>query len=322
MRKMSIAFMIIFLFLTPLFAGGSGESADDGRINVALIVKQQTNDFWVEMIANAEAKAEELDIDLDVLVPLTPDSNEEQLQLIEQALLDSPDCFIIAPADSNGIVPGIELINEAGIPIIVCDSAITDPSVETLTFIGSDNYACGYELAKAAVRLTGIENGKVAIIEGRPGQASSLERSAGAEAAYKELGWTVVDKVPANWSREDAYNASQNILQAYPGINVIQYNSVSMALGAYDAVEQSGQDVKIVAVDKTKESLQLMKDTNCEILIASVDNPPDVMGANAVEIAVRCVQGEEIAPSYLATGAIIAPSEENWDEMLQKYGIV
>lgn len=320
MRKIIAVLMVISLSLS-MFAGGSRESATSDRIHIALIVKQQTNDFWVEMISSARAKAVELDVDLDVLVPLTPDSNEEQIQLIEQALLDSPDCFIIAPADSNGIVPGIELINDAGIPIVVCDSAITDPSVETLTFIGSDNYACGYELAKAAARLTGVENGRVAIIEGRPGQASSLERSAGAEQAYSELGWTVVDKIPANWSREDSYNASQNILQAYPGIDVIQYNSVSMALGAYDAVSESGQNTKMVAVDKTKESLQLMKDTNCEILIASVDNPPDVMGASAVEIAVKCVQGEEIAPSYLATGEIIAPSESNWSEMLAKYGI-
>lgn len=320
MRKFIIV-LLIFCVTFSLFAGGSKETTKEGKIHVALLVKQQTNDFWVEMISSAKNKAMELDINLDVLVPLTPDSNEEQLQLIEQALLDKPDCFIIAPADSMGIVPGIEQINEAGIPIIVCDSAITDPSVETLTFIGSDNYACGYELAKAAVRLTGVKKGRVAIIEGRPGQASSLERTAGAEKAYTELGWTIIDKVPANWSRDDSYNASQNILQAYANVDVIQYNSVSMALGAYEAVKKSGQNTKIVAVDKTKESLQLMKDTNSEILIASVDNPPDVMGASAVEIAVKYIKGEPIKDSYLATGAIIAPSESNWSTMLQKYGI-
>lgn len=42
---------------------------------------------WVEMVDSAKAEAEAKGIQLEVLCPLTADSNEEQIQLVEQALL-------------------------------------------------------------------------------------------------------------------------------------------------------------------------------------------------------------------------------------------
>ena len=306
---------------TPTEEAAPAEEKAPADMHVVLLVKQMGNDFWVEMVDSAKAEAEAKGIQLEVLCPLTADSNEEQIQLVEQALLDAPDCFIICPADSEGLTPAIEKLNEAGIPIIVLDSPITNASVETLSFIGSNNYDLGYDLAYAAAAKTGIESGKVAIIEGKTGASSSIARTAGAEAAYAELGWEVVDKQPGNWSRDDSYNAVQNLLQAHSDIDVIQFNSVSMALGAYDAVVKSGQDVKIVAVDKNAEALQLMVDTDAKIMIALIDNPPDYMGKTSVDIAIAYLSGEAVEAEYTTSGDIIAPDEAVWPALLEKYGV-
>lgn len=321
MKKLLAMLIILSLLVCSFTACSDDGKAGDTEINLCLLVKQMNNDFWVEMVEAAQAEAEALGVNLQVLCPLTADSNEEQIQLIEQALLDEPDCFIICPADSEGITPAVEQLNEAGIPVIVLDSPITNESVETLTFIGSNNYNLGYDLAKAAVDKTGIESGRAAIIEGRTGQASSIDRTAGAEAAYADLGWEVVDKQPGNWSRDDAYNAVQNLLQAHTDIDVIQFNSVSMALGAYDAVVKSGQNVKIVAVDKNAEALQLMQDTDAEILICVIDNPPDYQGRTSVQKAVAYLKGESVDATYTTSGDIIAPDEANWSDYLEKYSI-
>lgn len=159
---------------TPTEEAAPAEEKAPADMHVVLLVKQMGNDFWVEMVDSAKAEAEAKGIQLEVLCPLTADSNEEQIQLVEQALLDAPDCFIICPADSEGLTPAIEKLNEAGIPIIVLDSPITNASVETLSFIGSNNYDLGYDLAYAAAAKTGIESGKVAIIEGKTGASSSI----------------------------------------------------------------------------------------------------------------------------------------------------
>lgn len=323
--KKVFALMLVAVMILCLFAGCNKEEdkKPDGPadMNVVLLVKQMGNDFWVEMVDAAKAEAAKQGIQLEVLCPLTADSNEEQIQLVDQALLENPDCFIICPADSQGITPAIERINEAGIPIIILDSPITNEEVETLTFIGSNNYDLGYDLAYAAAKKTGIDKGRVAIIEGKTGASSSIDRTAGAEAAYAELGWEVVDKQPGNWSRDDSYNAVQNLLQAHSDIDVIQFNSVSMALGAYDAVVKSGQDVKIVAVDKNAEALQLMVDSEAKIMIALIDNPPDYMGATAVEMAVAYLSGKTVESSYTTSGDIISPDEDCWQTYLDKYGV-
>lgn len=322
--KKVFALMLVVVMMLCIFAGCNKEdttSDDPADMHVVLLVKQMGNDFWVEMVDAAKAEAAEQGIELEVLCPLTADSNEEQIQLVDQALLEDPDCFIICPADSQGITPAIERINEAEIPIIILDSPITNEEVETLTFIGSNNYDLGYDLAYAAAEKTGIEKGRVAIIEGKTGASSSIDRTAGAEAAYAELGWEVVDKQPGNWSRDDSYNAVQNLLQAHADIDVIQFNSVSMALGAYDAVVKSGQDVKIVAVDKNAEALQLMVDSDSKIMIALIDNPPDYMGATAVEMAVAYLSGKTVDASYTTSGDIISPDEDCWQEYLDKYGV-
>ena len=325
MKKVFALMITLALILCVFTACGNDKpearTNDPANMHVVLLVKQMGNDFWVEMVDAAKAEAEAKGIELEVLCPLTADSNEEQIQLVDQALLEEPDCFIICPADSEGITPAIERINDAEIPIIILDSPITNASVETLTFIGSNNYDLGYDLAYAAAEKTGIKNGHVAIIEGKTGASSSINRTAGAEAAYAELGWEVVDKQPGNWSRDDSYNAVQNLLQAHSDIDVIQFNSVSMALGAYDAVVKSGQDVKIVAVDKNAEALQLMVDTDSKIMIALIDNPPDYMGSTSVDMAVAYLSGEKVESEYTTSGDIIAPDEECWQKYLDKYGV-
>lgn len=308
-------------------SGGTAETAEEevqkdvSDMRVVLLVKQMANDFWVELADAAQAKADELGVTLEILSPLTADSNEEQIELLEQSLLDPPDAYVIAPADPEGIVPAVEEINAEGIPIVVLDAPITSEDVETLTYIGSNNYALGYDLAKATVEKTGIESGKVIIIEGKTGASSSLQRTEGAEAAYAEMGWEIIDKQPGNWSRDESYNVVQNLLQTYQDVDVIQFNSVSMALGAYEAVTKSGQDIKCVAVDKTSEALQLMVDTDAETLYCLIDNPPDFIGSTGVEKAVAYLQGETVEAEYATSGDIIAPDEEGWQELLDKYGI-
>lgn len=59
--------------------------------------------------------------------------------------------------------------------------------------------------------------GKVAVIEGQPGVYAAGQRTAGFTATINASGkFEVVASVPANWSREEAYNAATKILQQCP----------------------------------------------------------------------------------------------------------
>ena len=114
----------------------------------------------------------------------------------------------------------------------------------------------------------------------------------------------------------------QNLLQKYNDVDVIQFNSVSMALGAYEAVLKSGQtDIKCVAVDKNAEALQIMEETGAANLFCLIDNPPDFIGSKGVELAAAYLDGEKVEAEYTTSGDIIAPDEPGWAELLIKYGV-
>jgi ribose transport system substrate-binding protein len=61
------------------------------------------------------------------------------------------------------------------------------------------------------------DGGKVAVIEGQPGVYAAGQRTAGFTETITAAGkFEVVASVPANWSREEAFNAAATILAAIP----------------------------------------------------------------------------------------------------------
>lgn len=61
------------------------------------------------------------------------------------------------------------------------------------------------------------DGGKVAVIEGQPGVFAAGQRTDGFTVTMSDAeGFEVVASVPANWSRETAYDAASTILQQHP----------------------------------------------------------------------------------------------------------
>jgi ABC-type sugar transport system substrate-binding protein len=76
--------------------------------------------------------------------------------------------------------------------------------------------------------------------------------------------WDFVAIQSANWSRTEAQEVAQNVLQSSGnGINVIYCHNDEMALGASLAVQAAGleigKDILIIGVDGMKESLDAIK---------------------------------------------------------------
>ena len=62
-------------------------------------------------------------------------------------------------------------------------------------------------------------DGKVAVIEGQAGVFAAGQRTQGFKQTIEAAGkFDLVASVPANWSREQAYNACSTILQQHPDL--------------------------------------------------------------------------------------------------------
>ena len=67
--------------------------------------------------------------------------------------------MLVNPVDADGIIPGLDMLKEAGIPMFGFDTQVGDISYLT-SYAGSDNYnagyVCGEDLAKKTFRTEEI----------------------------------------------------------------------------------------------------------------------------------------------------------------------
>lgn len=275
--------------------GGSGE----GSKEILVIVKNSTAPFWISVMDGAKAAGEELGYTVTCKTPVDTaegSGNEQQSNLCEEAIVSGVGCVVIAPVDSEAIVPATKKINDAGIPIVNLNTKISDDT-QYKTFVGLENFNQGYDTAKALFEAMG-GSGKIFIIEGSTGAQTSIDRVKGCEAAVQEYpGIEVVAQQSANYSRADALNVVQNLLQSHPDVNAIFCCNDEMALGSAEAVDAAGKigDIMISGQDANDDAVAALKEG--KITITSYGNPY-MQGYTAVQAAVDVLEGKDVDSFY------------------------
>ena len=238
-------------------AAGSDSGAAD-QYHMVFIVKTMQSPFMLRMIEGANTAAADLNIQMDSMGPETPFSTEEQIRLMENAIAQKVDAIIIAPSDSNAIIPGIEKANAAG--IIVATPNTKAYGGDVLTWTGVENFDVGYQLGKKlADSLNG--RGKVVLLEGIPGSSTSTDRIEGYNAALAEYpGIEIIASQTANFNRAEGMLVMENLLQRFPEIDGIGSADKEMLLGANEAIKEAGRKgIKMVGFDVDVDILQAIK---------------------------------------------------------------
>ena len=276
--------------------GESSDGAEGGSVTLAL--STQTNPFFVELRDGAQAKAEELGIDLDIQD--ASDDAATQADQLRNAETSGADVVIVNPTDSDAVGSAVQSLNNADIPVIAVDRSSN--SGEVASFVASDNVAGGKQAADALAKSIG-EEGEIIILQGIAGSSASRDRGQGFEegiAAYPNI--KVAAKQTANFDRTEGLNVTTNLLQANPNIKAIFAENDEMALGAIEALgARAGEEVKVFGFDGTADGLAAVEDGKLEGTIAQ---QPDELGARAVEQAAAILDGgsaEEEVPVEVVT---------------------
>jgi ABC-type sugar transport system substrate-binding protein len=230
--------------------GGAGNAASvEPKYKMIFIVKSMAASFFLDVIEGAEAAAEDMNVELNCVGPETPFSVEEQIQIIEQAIIDGVDGVLVIPADSEAIVAAIEKCNEANIPVITPNTKANGGDV--VTWIGADNVEVGYTLGKIMCESIGGQ-GNVVLLEGTPGNSTAEERTEGYKQAIAEYPNVVLlDSQPANFEREAGMNLMENFLQKYPDIDACGSGNKDMTMGAIEAAKNADrlEAIKFITFD-------------------------------------------------------------------------
>ena len=284
--------LLLCLTLTLSFAACriviDGETASAGnKVNgsIGLSVSTQNNPFFVTLVDGAKAQAAKLGVKIQVTD--AGDDAAKQTTDIETLVASGISVLIVNPVDSDAVTGAVEAAKTAGVRVIAVDRAVNGTEVDCQ--IASDNVAGAAMATQFIVDQLG-EGAIVAELQGVTGASAAIDRSAGFHSvADSKL--TVVASQTANFDRAQGMTVMENMLQANGDIQGVFAANDEMALGALEAISGANKTVLVVGFDATDDAIAAVKDGR---MAATVQQQPALLGATAVEAAVKLINGETI----------------------------
>lgn len=188
------------------------------------------------------------------VITLNSDSNpQKQLANGQDLIARGVDVLLIESTDSSTGRKVIDLASEAGIPTVIAGLPV--PGAKADGTVLTDYEQMGAEMGTWLTENR--PDAKIGLVQGLPGQGVTEAISAGFESTLAPTVEVVADQ-PADWSRQKAGAVAQNMMQANPEIELIYVFNEDMAVGVYQALRESGDDVELVSNNGSEEGIELL----------------------------------------------------------------
>jgi ribose transport system substrate-binding protein len=210
---------------------------------------------------------------------------------MEDWITKKPDAMVFVPVDYKALVPMVQKADAAGIPIINYNNKMAGGKIAC--FIGSDDEQMGYDIARFVFKAVG-DKGKVVISDGVPGASTAQDRHRGFMRALGEVkGMELLAAQPANYSRLQAEQVMENLLQRFPEIDVVLAANDEQALGSIEAIDAAGRlgKIKVTGCDATPQGIQSILQGR---QFATLGFSGFDQGYLATEAAYRLLKGEKL----------------------------
>jgi fructose transport system substrate-binding protein len=265
----------------------------------------------VKMREGAQAKADELGVELQAFAGTRDGDNQSQVEAVENLISAGADGILITPSDTQAIVPVIEQAREAGILVIALDTPLDPADAADATF-ATDNFRAGElvgQWAAAQFEASG-EEPRIALLDLNDlGVTVDVARNQGFLQGFGiDLGDEnrigdeddprIVGNDVTDGAEEGGRTAMENLLQRDPDINLVYTINEPAAAGAYEAIRAAGREdaVTIVSVDGGCPGVQNIAD--------------GVLGATSMQFPLDMAGlGVEAVAQYAADGTVPEPSE-------------
>lgn len=280
------------------------------------------SEWYEQLVSFAQAEADYLGIELTVFD--ANDDMNQQIADVETLINLGMESIIVNPYNSTNV--GLDSVIAADIPLTVVNQAVEFNG--KYTFVSADvensGYKTGFELARYYDEKYGWQDEvKALVLSSAPQEAESDYRRWG-----QVMGWTdyMLDTYGKNnlnivayqyyqWLPEPAMNATLDVMQANPDLDIIFAACDGGAQGAEAALEQIDKlgDVLICTIDGRKSVLQWIKDGDKGI-VADAFNDPRQMGKWAVYMAALQASGVSTPSTYYVMNDLV--TIENVDDYL------
>jgi len=268
--------------------GSAGASAE----TIALVQINQQALFFTQMNEGAQAKAEELGVDLVIF-----NANNDpaaQNNAVETYIAQGVDGLVVVAIDVNGIMPAVQQAADAGIPVVAVDAIL--PEGPQVAQVGVDNAAAGAMIGEHFLGYVEKDMGgeaKLGIVGALNSFIQNVRQEGFEEVVANADGITMAGVVDGRNVQDNAMSAAENLMTANPDLTAIYATGEPALLGAVAAVESQGRQdsVRIVGWDLTAAAIKGIDDG---YVVGVVQQDPAGMGAAAVEAAHQAIAGETV----------------------------
>ncbi len=311
---LSLFFFLVFCFLFSS-CGKKEESSiqQEGsrKLQIAVIPKGTTHEFWKSIHAGAVKASRELGVEIIWKGPQKEDDRAQQIMVVEDFINRGVDGIVLAPLDDRALCRPVQDAVMENIPVVIIDSALQGE--DYISFVATDNTKGGVIAAKRMGEL--LEGkGEIFLIRYQEGSASTTKRENGfldtITSEFPDISLLVQDQYTGA-TTETAYQLAENLLGRFPEVDGIFCPNESSTFGTLRALQESGLAgrVKFVGFDSSPKLIQALQDGHIHGLVLQ---DPMKMGYLGVKQMTLHLEGQKIE-NRIDTGVYLATRENMED---------
>jgi len=284
-----------------LLAGGLFAAPKDIKIDVICMGFQ--HEYWQTVRLGTEKAAKEIGIVVPFYGPELETQVDVQIGMFENSIAKKVAGILLAPCDSEALVPLVEKATRQGIVVITFDTDINKTD-NRISFVATDNYAAGKLAGQNAGRLLGGK-GKMGVLGHLAGTMDTRDRVNGFVDAIKAgfPGIQLLETVYGDGDHQKSLDKATDMMTAHPDLAAIYATNEGGAIGLALAVEQKKKvgKVKIIGFDSSEQEIDYLQKG---VITGFVVQNPFQIGYLGVKTLYEHLAGVKKAPARIDTGVV------------------
>jgi len=255
--------------------------APAGAETIATFTRNPANPILRGVRIGSEIATNALDARVVHFIPRS-EAAPEQLGLVDEVIRNKPDAIVLAPFDPEAMVPAVDKLDAAGIPVTNVNERLAGG--RTVAYVGTDDYQLALATARHLIDAMG-RKGNVVILEGPETLPTSIARVKAYKDVLKDFPEVkLLASKTANYARTPAVQVMKSWLRLYPQIDGVLAANDPMAIGAIESLKAANKKALVVGINASREVIEFVKSGD---LLGSGDYNGFEQGCLAAEIAIR-----------------------------------
>ncbi len=288
-------------------------SAPSSAETIATFTRNPNNPILRGVRVGSEIAAKALDFEIVHFIP-RGELPAEQLGLVDEVVRNKPAALVLAPFDPNAMIPAVEKLKAAGIPVTNVNERLAGG--DAVAYVGTDDYQLALATARYLLDTMG-KKGQVVILEGPENLPTSIARVKAYNDAIKEYpDVKLIASKSASYARAPAADVMRSLLRLHPQIDGVLAANDPMAIGAIEALRLAKRKALVVGINASREVIDLVKSGE---LLGSGDYNGFVQGCLATQIAIRNLR-KQPTPKEITLKAVVMEKSnyQNYEGPLER----